>query len=177
MKREITFDGDGLTLVGHLLTPDNFDEPGHYEAVIVEGSFTSVKEQMPSTCAEKFATQGFVALAFDYAHYGESAGEPRQLESPGEKLADLQAAVSYLSELPYGRWTEWSLATLAAFLPSPALYSAMYGEEGLARLRQKAGESRRKYEESGEVDIVAAYSEVAEQPAVITVRLVPTITT
>jgi hypothetical protein len=142
---------------------------------------------MPSTYAEKFATQGFVALAFDYAHYGESAGEPRQLESPGEKLADLQAAVSYLSELPYvqavgmvGVCTSAgnaaylaaaeprvrALATVAAFLPSRALYSAMYGEEGLARLRQKAGESRRKYEESGEVDIVAAYSEVEEQPAV-----------
>jgi fermentation-respiration switch protein FrsA (DUF1100 family) len=52
--------------------------------VIVEGSFTSVKEQMPGTYAQKFADEGFVALAFDYARYGESAGEPRQLESPAE---------------------------------------------------------------------------------------------
>jgi uncharacterized protein len=58
-----------------------------------------------------------------------------------------------------------ALATVAAFLPSPALYSTMYGEEGLARRKQAAADSRRKYEETGEVDLVAAYSEV-DQPAV-----------
>src|SRR4051812_27825602 len=101
MKRKINFGRDGLTLVGNLFTPENFDENGHYKAVIVEGSFTSVKEQMPGTYAQKFADQGFVALAFDYGHYGESGGEPRQIQSPAEKLSDLQAAVSYLTGLPY----------------------------------------------------------------------------
>jgi fermentation-respiration switch protein FrsA (DUF1100 family) len=101
VKRKITFDRDGLILVGNLFTPDNFREKGRYGAVIVEGSLTSVKEQMPGTYAQKLADQGFVALAFDYSHYGESAGEPRQLESPAEKLRDLQAAVSYLRGLPY----------------------------------------------------------------------------
>jgi uncharacterized protein len=186
MKRKINFDREGLTLVGDLLTPENFDENGHYNAVIVEGPFTSVKEQMAGTYAQKFANEGFVALAFDYAHYGESAGEPRQLESPTEKLSDLRAAVSYLSALPYvqavgmvGVCTSAgnaaylgaveprvkALATVAAFLPSPSLYSAMYGEQGLTRRKQAAADSRRKYEETGEVDLVAAYSEV-DQPAV-----------
>src|SRR5438477_6376566 len=143
MKRKINFDRDGLTLVGDLFTPENFDESGHYKAVIVEGSFTSVKEQMPGTYAQKFTDQGFVLLARDYGHYGESAGEPRQLESPAEKLRDLEAAVSYLTGLPYvqavgmvGICTSRghagylgaaeprfrALATVAAFLPGPALY-------------------------------------------------------
>src|SRR3954452_23900781 len=146
MKHKINFTRDGLSLVGNLFTPEGFDENGHYQAVIVEGSFSSVKEQMPGTYAQKFAEQGFVALAFDYGHYGESAGEPRQLESPAEKLGDIQAAVSYLSELPYvqavgmvGVCTSAShaaylgaadprvkaLATVAAFLPGPALYALM----------------------------------------------------
>ncbi|MDQ2922085.1 MAG: alpha/beta hydrolase [Acidobacteriota bacterium] len=94
-KRKISFKRDGLTLVGNLFTPENFDESGHYNSIIVEGSFTSVKEQMPGTYAQKFANEGFVALAFDYSHYGESEGEPRQLESPAEKLSDLKAAVSF----------------------------------------------------------------------------------
>jgi hypothetical protein len=80
MHRKVTFDRDGLTLVGNLFAPDNFDDHGHYQAVIAKGSFTSVKEQMAGTYAQKFANEGFVAFAFDYAHYGESAGEPRQLE-------------------------------------------------------------------------------------------------
>jgi hypothetical protein len=58
MKRSITFDRDGLTLVGDLFAPEGFDETDHYPAVIVEGSFTSVKEQMPRTYAAKFAERG-----------------------------------------------------------------------------------------------------------------------
>ncbi len=186
MKRKINFERDGLTLVGNLFTPDDFDENGHYEAVIVEGSFTSVKEQMPGTYAQKFADQGFVALAFDYSHYGESAGEPRQLESPAEKLTDLEAAVSYLTGLPYvqavgmvGVCTSGgnaaylgaadprvkALATVAAFLPGPALYKMMYGEEALAQRKEASAEARRKYEETGEVALIPAYSEV-DQSAV-----------
>lgn len=186
MKRKINFDRNGLTLVGNLFTPENFDENGHYKAVIVEGSFTSVKEQMPGTYAQKFADQGFVALAFDYGHYGESAGEPRQLESPAEKLSDLQVAVSYLTGLPYvqavgmvGVCTSGgnaaylgaaeprikALAIIAVFLPGPVLYRMMYGEEGVAQRQKAAADSRRQYEETGGVDFVPAYSEV-DQSAV-----------
>jgi len=77
------------------------DEDRRYNAIIVVGSFTSVKEQMPGTYAQKFAKEGFVALASDYSHYGESEGKPRQLESPAEKLSALKAAVTYLTNLPY----------------------------------------------------------------------------
>jgi uncharacterized protein len=186
LKRKINFNRDGLTLVGNLFTPERFDENAHYKAVIVEGSFSSVKEQMPGTYAQKFADQGFVTLAFDYSHYGESAGEPRQLESPAEKLSDLEAAVSYLTRLPYvqavgmvGVCTSGgnaaylgaaeprikAVATVAAFLPGPALYSLMYGEEGVAQRKEAAADARRRYEETGEVAFVPAYSEV-DQSAV-----------
>src|SRR4051812_31115876 len=84
-KRKITFKRDGLALGASLFTPENFDEKRRYKAVVVEGSFSSVKEQMPETYAQKFAAEGFVALAFDYSHYGESEGTPRQVESPGDK--------------------------------------------------------------------------------------------
>ena len=126
MKRKIEFTRDDLTLVGNLFTPAGFDEGGQYNAVVVEGSFSSVKEQMAGTYAEKFAEQGFVALAFDYAHYGESAGE----------------------------------ATVAAFLPGPAVFSLLYGgEDGVTQRKQGAVDARRKYEETGEVVVVPAYSE------------------
>jgi uncharacterized protein len=117
------------------------------------------KEQMPGTYAAKFAEQGFVALAFDYSHYGESAGEPRQLESPDDKLSDLQAAVSYLTGVPYvqavgmvgictsagnaaylaaGDPRVKAMATVAGFLPGPDLYRSLYGEDGLAQRKAAA---------------------------------------
>src|SRR3954452_10371798 len=181
MKRKINFNRDDLTLVGNLFTPENFDEDGHYPAVIVEGSFSSVKEQMPSTYAEKLAEQGFVALAFEYAHYGESEGEPRQLESPAEKLSDLQAAVSYLTELSYVQTVGMvgvctsagnaaylgaaeprikALATVAACLPGPDVFSLLYGgEDGVAERKQAAADARHTYEQTREATFVPAYSE------------------
>ena len=186
MKNRITFDRDGLTLVGNLFTPDNFDADGHYQAVIVQGSFTSVKEMMAGTYAGKFAEQGFVALSFDYAHYGESEGQPRQLEVPGEKLADLKAAVSYLEELPYvdavgmvGVCTSASnatylaaedsrvkaLATIAGFLVGPDVFAATYGEDGLAERREQAVTAKKKYDETGEQTFITVYSETEPDAA------------
>ncbi|MFM2400200.1 MAG: hypothetical protein RL341_2357, partial [Pseudomonadota bacterium] len=65
-------------------------------AVVVGGSLTSVKEQMSAAYAKELAGQGFAALAFDYRHYGQSEGMPRQLESVESKKADLKGAVSFL---------------------------------------------------------------------------------
>ncbi|MEH0420771.1 alpha/beta hydrolase [Streptomyces sp. B21-083] len=180
VQRKINFDRDGLTLVGNLFTPDEFDENGRYQAVIVQGSFTSVKEQMAGTYAEKFAEQGFVALSFDYAHYGESEGQPRQYESPAEKLSDLRAAVTYLTELPYveavgmvGVCTSASnathlaaqdsrvkgLATIAGFLVNQDVFAATYGEDGMAARREQAAAAKKKYEETGEATTITVYSE------------------
>ncbi|MFI6119006.1 alpha/beta hydrolase [Streptomyces sp. NPDC051064] len=186
MKRKITFDRDGVTLVGNLFTPDDLNENGHYPAVIVQGSFTSVKEQMAGTYAEKFAEQGFVALSFDYAHYGESEGEPRQYEAPAEKLSDLKAAVTYLTGLPYvqgvgmvGVCTSASnatylaaedprvkgLATIAGFLVNEDIFVATYGEDGMATRREQAVAARKKYEETGEATTITVYSETDKDAA------------
>ncbi|MEV8563977.1 alpha/beta hydrolase [Streptomyces sp. NPDC051322] len=184
MKRKINFNREGLTLVGDLFMPDGFDESGHYPAVIVQGSFTSVKEMMSNAYAEKFAEQGFVALAFDYAHYGESTGEPRQFESTDEKLSDLQAAVTYLGEQPYvqavgmvGVCTSASngaylaaqdprlkgFATIAAFLSDENTYKLVYGEDGVTRRLADAAAARRRFEETGEATTITVYSETDEQ--------------
>ncbi|MBT2560709.1 alpha/beta hydrolase [Pedobacter sp. ISL-68] len=180
MKQKISFKRDGLTLVGNLFTPENLNEDGQYNAMIVQGSFTSVKEQMPNTYAEKFAEEGFVVLAFDYSHYGESEGSPRQYESYLEKTSDLKAAVSFLSDLPYVKDVSMvgvctsagntaylavadhrikAIATVAAFLPTPELYNMMFLADGVAKRIEAGDEAKRKFEENGEETLIAAYSE------------------
>lgn len=179
--RKIQFKRDGLKLVGNLFLPADFDKKSTYKAIIVEGSFTSVKEQMPAFYAQRFADNGFVVLAFDYSHYGESEGTPKQLESPQEKLKDLKSAVTYLTNLPYvkgvgmvGVCTSASnavdlaandnrikaMATVAGFLPDPALGITMFGDKEVARRKALAQAARETFAKTGKAQTVPAYSEL-----------------
>lgn len=99
MKR-VTFKSEGLTLVGNLYLPPDYKDGKKYPAVIVGGSWTTVKEQMAGLYASKLAELGFVTLAFDHRYYGESEGEPRFWESPDDKSIDFSNAVSFLQSQP-----------------------------------------------------------------------------
>ncbi|MBX2802523.1 MAG: nuclear transport factor 2 family protein [Myxococcales bacterium] len=97
--RRVTFASEGAALVGHLFTPsDSARRTG--PAVIVTGSWTSVKEQMPDVYASRLAEQGLTTLTFDFAGFGESGGEPRQLEDPERKIRDIRAAARWLRAQP-----------------------------------------------------------------------------
>ena len=186
MPQKISFQRDGLALAGSLYTPQPFDTQGKYKALIVQGSLSSVKEQMPALYAQHFADKGFVVLTFDYSHYGQSDGEPRQVESPAEKLLDLQAAVTYLTGQPYvqavgmvGVCTSAgnaaylaaadqrikALATVAGYLPDPALLNGLLGEEKLATRREAGAAAKRHYTDTGEQTIIPVYSETDQAAA------------
>src|SRR6266852_6463379 len=59
--------------------------------VIMTGGFAVTKEPGTDRCAKRFNDAGFAVLAFDYRHRGESGGQPRQVQSIREQLADWQA--------------------------------------------------------------------------------------
>lgn len=96
----INFKSEGLKLVGNLFYPDNYKKGESYPAIVVSGSWTTVKEQMAGLYAERFAKQGFLTLAFDFRNYGESEGEPRFWENPGMKVEDIKNALTYLETSP-----------------------------------------------------------------------------
>lgn len=83
------------TLVGDLYRPVDAAEVG--PAVVVTGSWTTVKEQMAGLYARRLAAEGLSTLAFDFTGYGQSQGELRDLEDPAQKAADIAAAVGYLT--------------------------------------------------------------------------------
>jgi uncharacterized protein len=70
-------------------------------AVVVMGSWLTVKEQMASLYARQLARLGYAALVFDFSGFGQSGGEPRRAEIPGRKIADIAAAVRFLRTLAF----------------------------------------------------------------------------
>jgi dienelactone hydrolase len=123
-RTPLTFVREDLHLAGQLFrNTDRLDV--RQPAVIVTGSWLTVKEQMPELCATRLAERGHAAFTFDFSGFGGSAGEPRQAELPDRKIADLIAAAEFLSTL--------SLIESNAISQLAICASAQYGLEALAR--------------------------------------------
>lgn len=84
-------------VVGNLHFPPNYDINKKYPAIVVGHPFGGVKEQTSGLHARKMAELGYITLAFDASHYGESGGYPRYIESPEARVEDFSAAVDFLS--------------------------------------------------------------------------------
>ena len=85
---------------GLLFVPPNMDKTKKYPALAVAHPFGGVKEQTAGIYARKMAEKGYVTLAFDASHQGESGGYPRDTENPAERMEDIRCAVDYLTTLP-----------------------------------------------------------------------------
>lgn len=177
----VTFTSERDTLVGNLFLPASYAPGAKLPLIIVTGSWTTVKEQMPNLYARRLTDRGFATLTFDFRGFGESQGSPRQYESPARKTLDIANAAAFARGLPMadsGRVGGLAIcasvgymaraiadgapiaafATTAAWLHDPATVGIVYGgTEGVAQRMALARTAREKYERTGTVDYVAAY--------------------
>ncbi len=100
MKKSVSFQSQGQTLAGDLYLPDDYVPGTKLPAIVVTGSWTSVKDQMPGLYASKLADRGYAALAFDFRGWGKSPDAVQYLEDPVRKTEDINAAIDYLVRLP-----------------------------------------------------------------------------
>ena len=99
-SQRVVFESNGERLVGDLYLPDDYQVGDKLPSMVVTGAWTTVKEQMPARYAAEMADRGYAALAFDFRGWGQSEGEPRQLEDPERKTQDIVAAADFLATRP-----------------------------------------------------------------------------
>jgi fermentation-respiration switch protein FrsA (DUF1100 family) len=190
-RESIQFTSDGLVIAGNLYKPADFDPAKEYPAVLVGGSWTTVKEQMSGLYAEKLSEKGFVTLAIDPRYFGESEGQPRFWENPEAKIADYKKAITYLETVQgvdanriflaavcagAGYMATVAaedsrakgLALIAAWLHDAEAVKLFYGgHEGVqARIRQ-AREAKRMFAKTGEVAYIPAISKTDANAAMV----------
>jgi hypothetical protein len=181
-KNKVSFKSGNAVLKGHLHVPASYQKGRKLSAVIVTGSWTTVKEMMPDLYARKLAEQGFVALTFDFRGWGESEGQPRNLESPELKTQDIINAVTYLQTLKIVDADKIaglgicasagylvtasaqdkrirSISLVAPWLHDADLVKAIYGgQEGVNRRIAEAEKANAGYNQTGQMAYVPAIS-------------------
>lgn len=68
--------------------------------IVMAHGIGATKDSGLAPFAQAFAAAGADALTFDYRHFADSDGEPRQLVSINRQLADYHAMVAYARQLP-----------------------------------------------------------------------------
>lgn len=99
--QKVRYDNHGIEMAANLYFPENFDKSKKYPVIVVGHPGGGVKEQAAGLYAKLLAEKGFITIAFDASHQGESGGLPRHLEDPDKRTGDYTATVDYLTTLPY----------------------------------------------------------------------------
>ena len=96
-RTKLSFSSDGIKCAACLYLPKARDSK--LPCVVMGHGFTGTMDQL-APYAERFAASGLAVLTFDYRHFGESGGQPRQVISIKEQMEDWRAAISLVRQLP-----------------------------------------------------------------------------
>jgi uncharacterized protein len=178
----VVFHSQGVPLIGRVFR-NTASLDARQPAVIITGSWLTVKEQMPTTYARRLAEAGYTAFVFDFSGFGESRGDPRQAEIPMRKIGDIAAAVSFLRTLAFvdaecigclaicasAQYTLRALAdgapvrsfvSVAGWYHDPASVAPFYGgEPGVGLRLTRAREALDRFARNGEVVMAPAYKD------------------
>lgn len=100
-RKAVTFKNGRIDMAGVMFAPAEMEQGKTYPAIVVVHPGGGAKEQTASLYAYHLARKGFIALAYDASHQGESGGEPRLLENPTARVEDVRSAVDYFTMLPF----------------------------------------------------------------------------
>jgi dienelactone hydrolase len=84
--------GRGEQLDAWVYVPDG---PGPHPVVVMAHGIGGIKAAGLAPFAERFAGGGFAAVVFDYRHWGDSTGQPRQFLSIRRQLEDYRIVLAW----------------------------------------------------------------------------------
>ena len=176
MKPAVEFYSEGFKLVGDVYVPDGLPSGEQRAAVLLCHGYTGVKDLYLPDNAKTLNDAGYVVMTFDYKGWGESEGTRSRL-APYSRVADVQAAMTYLSIQPeadadriglygtsYGGATvSWTAAIDQRAKCIVSVVGIGHGARWMSRvrrvdewvdLRERSKEDREKRATTGESDYV-----------------------
>ena len=100
MKRAIEFYSEGFKLQGDVYVPDELTAGETRSAILLCHGYTGVKDLYLPDNARVLNEAGYVVMTFDYKGWGESEGVAPNRLVPYSRVADVQAAMTFLGLQP-----------------------------------------------------------------------------
>ncbi len=97
LRKDVSFKVKGTSISAWLYLPEDLSAP--VPCIIMGHGFGGTKDMIMESYALRYQEAGFAVLSFDYRHFGESEGEPRQLILIPYQLEDYAAAIEYARDL------------------------------------------------------------------------------
>jgi len=116
-RKDVTFQVKGTSISAWLFLPENLSAP--VPCIVMGHGFGGTKDMLLENYAIRYQEAGFAVLAFDYRHFGESGGKPRQLMLIRYQLEDYSAAVEYarsLKEIDPARVAVWGTSASGGYV-------------------------------------------------------------
>ena len=98
MRVDVTFPSGSGSCAGWLYRPEG--AAGPVPCVVMGHGFSLTRHDALDPYAKVFADAGLAVLVFDYRHFGDSPGEPRQRFRLGLQREDWRSAIAYARSVP-----------------------------------------------------------------------------
>jgi len=116
LRKDVSFKVKGTSISAWLYVPEDLSAP--VPCIIMGHGFGGTKDMIMESYALRYQEAGFAVLAFDYRHFGESEGEPRQLVLISYQLEDYAGAIEYargLGEIDPARIALWGTSASGGY--------------------------------------------------------------
>jgi pimeloyl-ACP methyl ester carboxylesterase len=99
-RRELYFASGPDRCHAWLYLPEGAGEAAPAPVLVMGHGLGAIKDMRLAAFAERFRAEGYACLVFDYRHFGQSTGEPRELLSIRRQREDWRSAVAFVRTLP-----------------------------------------------------------------------------